>query len=90
MSIKDPQQKLENITKRIKQLEIQKRQIEKKENEKERRARTRRLIQIGAIIEGMGINNEKIAKDFKNYFENNDDAREFIQKIILKIRNDNE
>lgn len=43
--------KLDNINKKIEQLKAQKQAVLAREKEKERKARTRRLIQIGAIVE---------------------------------------
>lgn len=43
--------KLENIEKQIKQLQQQKNKILKAEKEKERKARTKRLIERGAMVE---------------------------------------
>ena len=42
--------KLNHIEEKIKQLKAQKQAIIQKEKEKERKARTKRLIEIGAIL----------------------------------------
>jgi hypothetical protein len=56
-------------------LKAQKQAILAREKEKERKARTRRLIQIGAIIENMGIDNIELANKFKAYFENHEKSK---------------
>lgn len=63
-------------------LETQKQAILAREKEKERKARTRRLIQIGAIIESMGIDNIELAYKFKSYFEDNEKSKAWIYKFI--------
>lgn len=44
-------ERIESIEKKIEQLKAQKQAIVQREKEKERKARTRRLIQIGALFE---------------------------------------
>lgn len=78
----EQKEKLDKLEEKIKQLQAQKQALIAREKEKERKARTRRLIQIGAIIENMGINSEELANKFKNYFENNDKSKEWLQKFI--------
>ena len=74
--------KLNEIDEKIKKLKAQKQAILAREKEKERKARTRRLIQIGAIIESMGIDNVNLAEDFKKYFENNPRTNNLLQTFI--------
>ena len=82
MPSKTEEQKIEALTEKIKKLETKKKQLEVKTREKERKARTRRLIQIGAIIESMGINNEDLAKSFKDYFNETPKSKEWLDKFI--------
>lgn len=74
--------KLDEIDDKIKKLKAQKQAILSREKEKERKARTRRLIQIGAIIESMGIDNINLAEDFKKYFETNTRTNNWLQTFI--------
>ena len=76
--------KLSDIEEKIKQLKAQKQVIINKEKEKERKARTKRLIEIGAIIDSMGINNIDLANEFKNHFTNNEKSKLWIEKFIEK------
>lgn len=74
--------KLNEIDEKIKKLKAQKQAILAREKEKERKARTRRLIQIGAIIESIGIDSVNLAEDFKKYFENNTRSNNWLQTFI--------
>lgn len=74
--------KLDKIEEKINQLKAQKQALIAKEKEKERKARTRRLIQIGAIIENMGIDNLDLANKFKSYFESNEKSKAWLENFI--------
>lgn len=76
--------KLLDIEEKIKQLKAQKQAIINKEKEKERKARTKRLIQIGAIIDSMGINSVELANEFKNHFINTEKSKLWLEKFIEK------
>ena len=76
--------KLLNIEEKIKQLKAQKQAIINKEKEKERKARTKRLIEIGAIIDSMGIDSVNLANEFKNYFINNEKSKVWLENFIEK------
>lgn len=82
MTSKREEERLNNITERIKQLEAQKKQLEARTKEKERKERTRRLIQIGAIMDSMGISTIEIAEKFKINYQENDKAREWLNNFI--------
>lgn len=75
-------EKIDKIEQKINQLKAQKQAILAREKEKERKARTRRLIQIGAIIENMGIDNIELANKFKSYFEDNNKSKTWLEKFI--------
>lgn len=75
-------EKIDKIEQKINQLKAQKQAILAREKEKERKARTRRLIQIGAIIENMRIDNIELANKFKSYFEDNDKSKTRLEKFI--------
>ena len=77
-------EKIDKIEQKINQLRAQKQAILAREKEKERKARTRRLIQIGAIIENIGIDNVELADKFKAYFENNDKSKAWLEKFITE------
>lgn len=78
----EEQTKIDKLELKINQLKAQKQAILAREKEKERKARTRRLIQIGAIIESIGINNIELAAKFKSYFEDNEKSKTWLEKFI--------
>ena len=73
-----------DIEEKIKQLKAQKQAIINKKKEKERKARTKRLIEIGAIIDSMGIDSINLANEFKNHFINNDKSKLWLENFIEK------
>ena len=74
--------KLLDIEEKIKQLKAQKQALINKEREKERKARTKRLIEIGAIIDSMGINTVDLANEFKNHFINSEKSKLWLENFI--------
>ena len=70
MTIEDEKLKIEKLGEKIKKLEVQKKQLEAITKEKSRKERTRRLIQIGAIMDSIGIDSIVTAESFKDYFIN--------------------
>lgn len=77
-------EKIDKIEEKINQLKAQKQALLAREKEKERKARTRRLIQIGAIIESMGIDDIELAAKFKATFENNNSYNNWLNDFIEK------
>jgi len=82
MSTEKEEQKIEKLAEKIKQLEIQKKQLEAITKEKNRKNRTRRLIQIGAIMDSIGIDNIVTAERFKDYFINTPKSKKWLDKFI--------
>lgn len=82
MSAKNEEQRISELADKIKKLEAQKKQLEAKAKDKERKERTRRLIQIGAIMDSMGIDNLELAERFKNYFINTPKSKEWLDKFL--------
>lgn len=80
----DNNEKLSKIDEKIKQLQSQKNSILAREKEKERKARTRRLIQIGAIMDNMGIDSLEKANTFKAQFENNATFKSWFDTFLKK------
>lgn len=77
-------EKIDKIEQKINQLKAQKQALLAREKEKERKARTRRLIQIGAIIENMGIDTVDLADKFKSYFDNNEKSKTWLDRFIIE------
>ena len=65
---------------KIKQLEAQKKQLEARSKEKARKERTRRLIQLGAIMDSMGIDTVEIADLFKQKVLNSEGIMSWIKE----------
>lgn len=82
MPAKSEEQRIDELAEKIKKLEAQKKQLEARTKEKERKERTRKLIQIGAIMDSMGIDNLELAERFKNYFMNNPKSKDWLYKFI--------
>jgi len=82
MTIEDEKLKIEKLAEKIKRLEVKKKQLEVVTKEKSRKARTRRLIQVGAIMDSMGIDNIETAERFKDYFINTPKSKEWLDKFI--------
>lgn len=78
----DNKEKISKIDEKIKQLQAQKNSLIAREKEKERKARTRRLIQIGAIFDSIGIDTVEKAIAFKCEFYNDEKCKNWINKII--------
>lgn len=76
--------KLNDIEEKIKQLKAQKQALILKEKEKERKARTKRLIEIGAIFDSMGVNSIELANEFKSHFINNEKSKLWLENFIEK------
>lgn len=66
----DNKEKINKLDEKIKQLHAQKNSLIAREKEKDRKARTRRLIQIGAIFESLGFDTIEKANAFKFEFHN--------------------
>lgn len=79
---KNEKEKLESIQEKIKKLEAQKSQLQARIKDKERKARTRRLIQIGAIFNSIGFDDIELADKFKNYLSENQEYKELIEKFL--------
>ncbi len=84
----DNEKKLDQLEEKIKQLQNQKKAILMKEKEKERKARTKRLIQIGALFEKRFESNKysiEVIEEFMNSIsakENGERANEDIKEFF--------
>jgi hypothetical protein len=77
--------KLEDIDKKIQQLNAQKQAILNREKEIERKTRTRRLIEIGAIIEkGLNISSKHKALALLEYLTKYEDNLKKLTEYIEK------
>lgn len=82
-------EKINKLDEKIKQLQAQKNSLIAREKEKERKARTKRLIEIGAIFDSIGIDTIEKANSIKHAFNSEDKYINWINKIInFKKTND--
>lgn len=70
--------------KKIKQLKAQERAILARQKENERKERTRRLIQLGAILDSMGVHTLSLGNDFKTHFEKSDFFKHWLNSAKAK------
>lgn len=82
MAGKNIEERLADLEKRKKQIEIQQKQLQSKVNEQERKDRTRRLIQIGAKMEILGMKTLEQGDAFVDVIKNDEKARSWFEKII--------
>lgn len=81
------EEKLNIISNRIQKLEEQKKHLQSQLKQKERKERTRRLIQIGAIIDNMGINTPDMAEKFKNAIISDENLKDWFDGFKDRIKN---
>lgn len=84
MATKNDEQKLLDVSEKIKRLESEKKALITKVKTKERKERTRRLIQIGAIMDSMSMNNTELAEKFKNTVQNNTELKQWFNNLMGK------
>lgn len=89
MTYKTDEERIGNLEEKIKKLEAKKKELETRTREKERKERTRRLIQIGAIIESMGITSVDMAKNFKDNLMSNPMSVEWLEIFIADHKEEN-
>jgi hypothetical protein len=82
MVYKTDEERIGNLEEKIKKLEAQKKELEARTREKQRKERTRMLIQIGAIMDSIGIDNLELAEKFKSYFMDTPKSKEWLENFI--------
>lgn len=82
MAGKNIEERLANLEKRKKQIEIQQKQLQAKVSEQARKDRTRRLIQIGAKMEILGMKTLAQGDAFVDIIKTDEKARAWFEKII--------
>lgn len=76
------EEKIEEQKKKIKQMQAQKNSLIAREKEKERKARTRRLIEMGALLNELGITTKEQLTKFINEYKRNEKCKSWFDKII--------
>mgnify|MGYP001052199431 CR=1 FL=1 len=77
---KESNDKVKDLDEKIKQLQAQKQQLLNKVKEEERRKRTKRLIEVGAIMDSVGMLSVKQAMAFKNALTS--DKKDWFDKLM--------
>lgn len=82
--IADIQRQRENIKEKDAQLKAKEKELQAKINEKERKARTKRLIEVGAVVEG--IYGKPIEKDqlvkLHRFLADQEDRGNFLSRAL--------
>ena len=84
MAIKSSEQKIQELTGKIKKLQAQQQLLSARNKDKVRKERTRRLIQIGAIIDNIGIDTIEKAELLKTNITNNQNAKAWFEKLFTE------
>ena len=84
MAIKNGEQRIEELSEKIKKLEAQKKQLEVRTREQDRKTRTRKLIQIGGVLNTIGIDTIEKAELLKSNITNNQKAKEWFEKLFTE------
>lgn len=79
---KSLQQRVTDTEKRIRQLEAQRQLLSQRLKQQERKARTRRLIQVGAIISYTGLDTPEKAQLFQQAFLKDARVRAWLTKLL--------
>ena len=85
MPSKNPNEKLKELDEKIKQLQAQKQQFINKVKEEERKKRTRNLIQIGGIMDTIGMKNIKQANAFKERLSSKPEFLSWFNSIMKEF-----
>ena len=84
MATKSVEQRIQELSERMKKLDAQKQLLEAGKKDKDRKERTRRLIQIGAIMDNIGIDTIEKAELLKANITNNPKAKEWFEKLFTE------
>ena len=76
--------KVNELDEKIKQLQAQRQQLLNKVKEEERRKRTRNLIQIGGVMNNLGIKTLKQADGLKNEFLKDEKQKAWLDEILKR------
>lgn len=80
----DSKERIDKIDEQIKQLKAKKNSILAREKEKERKARTRNLIEMGALLNELGITNKEQLLKFIREYKDNEKCKNWFDGIINK------
>lgn len=82
--------KVSELEEKIKQLQAQRQQLLTRVKEEEGRKRTRRLIEIGATMDSIGIDTLEKDNAFKKGFKINPEVQKWINSLFGQFKNSKE
>lgn len=88
MAGKSIEQRMADTEVRIRQLEAQKQRLAQQFKQQERKERTRRLIQIGAIMAHLGVDSIEKAQALQKQVESRPEIQAWLQKITASAPSD--
>ena len=81
---KSIEQRIYDAETRIRQLEAHRRQLVQHLKEQDRKERTRRLIQIGAVVSTLGIDSLEKAQALQREVESRPEVQTWLQGVLQK------
>ena len=78
----DNKEKITKLDEKIKQLQAQKNSLIAREKEKERKARTKNLIELGAMLNNLGITTKNQLNKLIIEYSENEKYRTWIDTIV--------
>lgn len=82
---KTNEQKLAELDKKLAQLQQQKKALLQREKQAERKARTKRLIEVGAVVEaalGYPLETEEMRSAFMQFLKQQEQRGNFVSKAV--------
>jgi hypothetical protein len=87
MAGKSIEQRLESVTVQIKQKEAEKRNLMQRLKEEQRKERTRRLVQIGAIMARLGVDTVAKAQALQLQVKDRPEVKTWMAQVIASAGN---
>lgn len=81
MAGKSLEQRVAEAEERIRQLHARKQVIDQQLRQRERKQRTRRLIQVGAVLANMGVDTLEKAQALQREVERRPEVREWLERV---------
>lgn len=85
MAGKSVEQRISGMETRIQQLEAQKRLLAQQLKQQARKERTRRLIQIGAIMDRLGMDTPAKAQAFQDQVQESDELKAWFAELMATV-----
>ncbi len=89
MAGKSLEQRVAETEERIRQLQARKQAIEQQLRQRERKERTRRLIQVGAILAKLGVDSLEKAQALQREVERRPQVKEWLERVTSRANRTN-